>query len=195
MNSRDVKENGLLFIDIGWIPILLNGKVPFRPGWQRTTRESAEKTFEKVKGSHNIGIVTGESSGIIVIDVEKDDLKDWDDLVSLHGGLPKTLTVKTGGGGIHVYFKYSPELSTIRNGVKIKLPLGDEKKASVDIRTTGGQVVAIGSIHPDTGEKYTPIEGWGEMGEDISIDIADMPGWLADLIRSEQSKIGRGRRS
>jgi predicted P-loop ATPase len=75
----------------------------------------------------NIGIAVGKISGIVVVDVDV-----------YKGGsvdpFPKTYTVKTGSGGIQLYYKY---LSGVRNSVN-KYP----QYPNVDIRGEGGYVVA-----------------------------------------------------
>ena len=74
-----------------------------------------------------IGIVTGKISDLTVVDVEFDgDLNLIKD---------PTYTINTGGGGKHFYFKFEKEF---QNAVRI-FP-------SVDIRGTGGYVVACGSV-------------------------------------------------
>ncbi len=86
----------------------------------------------------NIGIVTGKISGVAVVDIEKGGSTD---------GLPITITVKTGGGGFHLYYKY-PKCG-IGNATRIK--------ELTDIRGDGGYVVAPPSMHK-SGEEYTSIE-------------------------------------
>jgi len=70
-----------------------------------------------------LGIVTGKISNLIVVDVDdpKMDLS-W---------LPETVVVKTGSGGFHFYYQYSPGVSN-KAGIREK----------VDIRGDGGYVVA-----------------------------------------------------
>lgn len=64
---------------------------------------------------------------------------------------PKTLTIKTGGGGLHLGFKKRPgEHVPSRNGV-----LG--KGSGVDIKADGGYVVGAGSVHA-SGNSYEVIE-------------------------------------
>jgi hypothetical protein len=84
----------------------------------------------------NIGIPTGERSGLLVLDVDADD-HGFTGLIALqeeHGQLPETLTVRTGGGGKHIYLKY-PAGCEIRNSVG-RLGLG------LDVRGEGGYIVA-----------------------------------------------------
>jgi hypothetical protein len=100
----------------------------------RKSTDEEIKAWWKKWPNANIGIVTGKISNLIVVDVEKGGSIDE---------YPKTLMVKTGGGGYHFYYRYK---EGILNKVRIK-PL-------TDIRTEGGYIVAPPSIHY-TGNKYT----------------------------------------
>jgi hypothetical protein len=197
MQSSKVKETGRIALELGFVPILvrIDAKIPLMKGWLGTTKESAEGTFQRSKSPHNVGIITGEKSGVIVIDVEREDLDEWDQLLKEQHAKLDTLTISSGNGGVHVYFKYKPSLSDIRNGVKIKLPLKNGEFSHVDIRTNGAQAMFINSIHPKSHKKYVPIGGWHEHPEEDAIDvnIEDMPDWLVEDIRSAQSKIGKRR--
>ncbi len=82
----------------------------------------------------NIGIPTGERSGLLVLDIDDHGFTSLDALEEEHGPLPETLTVRTGGGGMHLYLKYPPG-SGIRNSAG-KVGLG------LDVRGEGGYVVA-----------------------------------------------------
>lgn len=194
MENSLVKESAGIAFELNFIPLLLRGKIPLFKKWTDITMEQAKETFRKSRSAHNVGILTGAPSGVIVIDIEKEYLKDWKNLLKEHGGLKDTLTIGTGDSGIHVYFNYYPELADIRNGAKIKIPYDEGKIAYIDIRTTGGNAVWLYSIHPETGKEYLPIAGWHEHDDQIDIDTIDMPQWLIDAIREAQSKIGRGRK-
>jgi len=195
------KKYANIALNLGFVPILIlpNSKRPMFAGWPNITSSEAEKTFNKIRSFHNIGIITGKASGIVVLDIEKADLDDWYELLEQHPKLKETLTVRTGGGGLHIYFDYDSRTEKIRNGVKIKLPITENKFAKVDVRTTGGQVLWIGDVHPETGKTYKVISGveqfenqeTGEL-EDEYI-ISPMPKWLANAIIEAQSKIGRRR--
>ena len=84
----------------------------------------------------NIGLITGKISNLIVIDVE-----EGGDITRF----PETDTVRTGGGGWHLYYAYEP----FENKTRI-FPL-------TDIRGDGGYVVAPPSIHA-SGNKYEIIK-------------------------------------
>ena len=88
-------------------------------------------------------IVTGEASGIMVIDIdnknEENGIETFKNLLSTLGKeaqktIRDTLTVKTPNDGLHLYFKYKEGLRTVA-GV---LP-------GIDIRSTGGIIIAPGS--------------------------------------------------
>jgi hypothetical protein len=84
----------------------------------------------------NIGIPTGERSGLLVLDedVKNNGFISLNALEEKRGRLPKTLTVRTGGGGRHLYLIY-PAGCEIRNSVG-RLGLG------LDVRGEGGYIVA-----------------------------------------------------
>lgn len=94
--------------------------------------QSRRATLEEITSwwtenpNYEIGIVTGAISNLTVIDIESDGDLDF--------VKESTYTVKTGGGGLHKYFRYEPEF---KNAVRI-FP-------SVDVRSEGGYVVAGGS--------------------------------------------------
>lgn len=95
------------------------------------TKEEVENWYTKWPDA-NVGIVTGKISNLSIVDVEKGgDISPF----------PKTLTIKTGGGGWHLYYHYFP----ISNKARI-FPL-------TDIRSDGGYVVAPTSTHA-SGKKY-----------------------------------------
>jgi hypothetical protein len=117
----------------------------------------------------SLGILTGQESGLLVLDVDGEDGKTA--LLALtaeHGGLPKTLCAKTGRTdgngqrkGCHYYFR-APAGVAIRNSAGI---LGK----GLDIRADGGYVVAPPSLHPSglLYEWLTPEQ-----------PLADVPPWM-----------------
>jgi hypothetical protein len=147
--------------------IPLNGKRPFEKNWQQWCEEKRQFKPCDFDG-HNAGICCGPASGLIVADVD-----DPQAFTSLNLSLPETFTVKT-AKGFHYYFRF-PENGNY--GCKaFKHPV--YKKHSVfDIRGNGGQVVAPGSIHPDTNEIY-------EIETDTSIALP--PPWLIDFLNGGQ---------
>jgi len=122
----------------------------------------------------NIGVVTGEVSGITVIDIDigpgKFGAESWADAIKDHGE-PDTLMAQTGSGGMHVMFAYNSVLKTASN------VLGK----GVDCRNDGGYIVAAPSLHRSGG-----IYSWLNWGT----KLATLP---AHLSRRKETR-GRKKR-
>ena len=121
----------------------------------------------------NVGIRTGEQSGLVVVDVDPahGGAESLDRLVSAHGRFfDDTRTVRTGGGGWHFYFKHPGGL--VRNDTGRRLGLG------IDVRGDGGYVLAPPSLH-SSGKRY-------ELGEPRR-EVAALPEWLVDRLTREPS--------
>jgi hypothetical protein len=86
----------------------------------------------------NIGIPTGERSGILVVDHDtyKEGTASLEEVEAILGPVSKGVTIATGSGGRQYLFRY-PEGSNIRNATGV-LP-------GVDIRGEGGYILAPGS--------------------------------------------------
>lgn len=130
------------------------GKHPMTPqGFKDATRDEKQITsWWSAVPAANIGIPTGSTNGIVVIDVDRKN-GGYDSLVSAvekHGSLPQTVTAKTGGGGMHYYYKY-PIGRKISSKVGCPLP-------GMDVRAEGGFVVAAPSSHA-SGNPYAWAEG------------------------------------
>ena len=120
---------------LGWKLIPLKEKIPFLKDWQNRVWDTP------ITYNGNIGIQTGEVSGIIVVDV---DHEIFDDSVVEKTIFESITPFTRTGKGWHYYFKY---LEGVRNSVA-KLGPG------IDIRSNNGYVVAPPSIHPDTHKPY-----------------------------------------
>ena len=134
--------------------------------WKQYQNEQVSKTvlltqwkqFFPPANGKGVAIITGPVSDLTVVDI--DDSKAADIVKTYLPKNFKTVTVRTGSGGWHLYFKYRPGLITTAG-------LGD---SGLDIRTNGGYVAAPPSRFPD-GREYTFAKGRG-LDE---IDIAVMP--------------------
>ena len=113
----------------------------------------------------NWGIVTGQRSGIWVLDCDGQDGLESFWLKCKEHGVIDTLAVRTSNEGTHLYFRW-PTNGAVRTAAKV-LP-------GVDVRGEGGYVISPGSIHPD-GVQYE----W--LGDRESQPIADAPDWLLGL--------------
>jgi hypothetical protein len=88
-----------------------------------------------------IAIITGRVSGIVVIDFDIKRGADPDELLEEY---PTQLLVRTGGGGLHAYYRY-PE-----GDVEVGNSVGED---GIDVRADGGLVVAPPSVH-ESGSIY-----------------------------------------
>ena len=121
--------------------------------------------------SANAGLVTGEASGFVVLDVDGEEgMASLEALLNENGHLPQTPEAVTGGGGRHVLFRYP--FGGVRNSAG---KVGE----NLDVRGDGGYVVAAPSLHA-SGNRYEWLDGcWPE-----DTALSEVPGWLLGLMRS-----------
>lgn len=118
-------------------PCVPGGKNPLTNNgfYDATTNEAQIREWWNRWPDANIGIPTGQASGILALDVDTGSgPSSLENLTREHGELPETARVKTGRGGVHYLFRY-PVGQEIRNSAG-KLGLG------LDVRATGGYIVA-----------------------------------------------------
>lgn len=123
----------------------------------------------------NIGVRTGNGLLILDVDPRNGGLESLAFLRNEHGAIPHTVTVRTGGGGLHYYFAAAAGVRA-RNGA---LP-------GIDLKSDGGFVVAPLSMHM-SGKAY----GWAPGRAPSDVKIADAPPWLLKLAAGKTPK-GRG---
>lgn len=111
----------------------------------------------------NVAVATGEASGFDVLDVDGDEGKaTLADLERAHQPLPTTPEALTGSGGVHELFAHRAGL---RNAVKFA--------PGLDVRTTGGYIVAAPSLHV-SGRRYA----WEVEHDPFETPLAPWPDWL-----------------
>ena len=164
----------------------LKGKIP--PGGQgfkdaTTDPAKLEQLTNRFPQASNLGLQPGRS-GLVVVDLDEHKTADavpavvrLHQLAKQHGGLPDTLTVRTGSGGRHLYFRADP-LQPLgqRNGVYNPETRTTDK--GVDVRGDKGYVVLPPSIHPDTGKPYEWV-GCDAFDWDR---VLPMPPWLIEFL-------------
>jgi hypothetical protein len=118
----------------------------------------------------NIGVRTGATSGIFVLDVDVCHRGDdsLDRLTMKHGRLPCTLTARTPSGGWHFYLAWP--------GVELRNSAG-ALDDGLDIRAEGGYVAAPPSVIPRVGT-YEWQQGQSH--------VAAAPAWLLRLLRKPE---------
>ena len=170
----------------GWRLLPLKGKKPAIKDWPTlatTDEETIRKWFQQ-SPHPNFGLATGTASNVLVLDV---DPRHGGDvtlrvLEAEFGKLPKTVKVRTGGGGVHFYFQY-PGVAIGNSTSKLG--------AGLDIRSDGGQVVIPPSIHPETGRAYE----WEPGHHPDKVLLAPVPAWIVDKLThaSTDTSAKRGR--
>ncbi|MEA5089268.1 bifunctional DNA primase/polymerase [Solidesulfovibrio sp.] len=150
------------------IPLKPGQKRPEESGWQKWC--STKRTFRRADfQGRNAGVACGPASGVLVLDV--DDVDAFTILAEVHRlEIPDTFIVRTGKGRPHFYYKY-PDDGRDYGNLSMKHPMRP-KSTVFDMRGLGGQVVAAGSIHPDTGKPYV-IER--------HMAVAPVPAWILKL--------------
>lgn len=94
-------------------------------------------------------------------------------LLAENGELPKTPMARSGGRGLHLYFKEPKEGARCSVG---KIGPG------LDVRAQGGYIIAPPSNHR-SGGTYTWLDDLDK------VDPAEPPAWLVDLARRPEAKI------
>ena len=157
-------------------PLQPCGKTPACSGGLHAATTDAERIdrWWRAVPDCNIGIATGAISGVFVLDVDGVDGESaLHQLENKHHALPPTIEAITGKGR-HCYFRL--------NGREIHNSAG-QIGAGLDVRGTGGYVVAPPSIHP-SGRVYA----WSVDGAN---EFAGAPDWLHTLIDSKAGAGGR----
>lgn len=116
----------------------------------------------------NIGMPTGEPSGVVVLDVDArhDGFATLAKLIGAGSGLA-TLEVQTGGGGVHLWFRL-PVGARVTNSAK---GLAEQFGPGVDVRGTGGYVLIPPSLHI-SGNRYRYATG----------SLQPLPAWLVEAL-------------
>ena len=119
-----LRKQGISVIPVG------KDKKPLFPWKEFSERIATAKEIKKWWTKYpdaNLAIVTGKISDLTVVDIEEGGITNY---------LPETLTVKTGGGGYHFYYRYTDKF---KNAVRIK--------ELTDIRNDSGYCIAPPSLH------------------------------------------------
>lgn len=152
--------------------IPLDGKKPAGIGWRRAAPLSPAKAKAHFESGRNIGVRLRDTD--LVIDVDPRHFEAGDDpfaRLTKEFGLSDAPFVRTGGGGFHYYFKKPAGIAVV-NGL--------DRFKGIEFKSNGRQVVAAGSVHPDTGSLY------GLDGDALALSLseaAEAPEALLNAIR------------
>lgn len=182
MRPQTLQHAAIEYVRRGWsvIPVRARAKVPL-VRWEayqsrRASEVEIEAWFQQWPDA-NVGVVTGEVSNLVVLDVDPQHggSESLRELEQTHGTLPPTIEAVTGGGGRHLYYAFP--LHPLRNRAGLA--------PGIDLRAEGGMVVVPPSMHP-SGRAYQWVADHGP-GERAP---ASMPPWLLRLAAGPAS--GRG---
>lgn len=171
-----VHEQALLYAALGWsvVPIRPGTKVPPMKGWQNAATSDPAKIAKWWGGVYlncGLGIGTGQTSGVWVLDIDADHggVEALQALVAQFGPLPKGPRVNTPSGGFHLYFlnPQGTHVATTKN-------IGGQ---GIDVRGDGGQVLAPPTIHPN-GLPYV----WADSRSPWDVQLVAAPDWLLDIV-------------
>lgn len=175
--TNEMREAAHKYCDSGFSIFPIGGNKKPLMSWKkyqsvRATHEEIDTWFTQYPDM-SIGIATGAISGFVAIDVEKKGD------MSLY---PTTVTVETGSGGYHLYYKCPGE--DVRNSTKFTF--------ETDIRGDGGYVVAPPSFmdgfvdHPDADKRHFQPYKWVKSPWDT--EMAEYPADLIESLRAQKKQ-------
>ena len=142
------------------------GNHPRFKGW----KDEATTDASKINGlltrfpDSNIAVLTGARAGIVVLDFDGEEGK-WtkQQLELMYGPLPRTPTVESGGGGLHMWFRHP--------GGEYKIPSGDGMLGpKFDLKADNAHVTVPPSRHR-SGREYSWLVG-------LDVELAPLPEWV-----------------
>lgn len=158
MDNRFMKDAALWYGNLGFkvVPLWPLGKTPFLGFSKQEPSCDLEiiKRWWTISPNSNIGLPTGKDfNNLIVLDLDiangingYECLKEICEAHSIQ--LPETSVVKSGSGGMHMYF---------RNTIGI-VHGGKNLKPCIDVRAEGAHIVAPPSLHKN-GTRYEWYHG------------------------------------
>jgi len=171
--KQNMLEAVLKYAEQRWPVLPLSGKEPLtKHGYKDGTCDEGQIRKWWSKDAHaNVGIVTGDRSGLIVLDIDmkkgKDGVKSLQELEQQYGTLPKTLKAQTASGAWHYVFRLPVKGVKSIKGVR----------EGIDLLANGSYFVAFPSKIEDN--RYQ----WVEDG-----DIAVCPDWVLTLTKPKKAK-------
>lgn len=148
VTALSLADAAIAYAEAGWavFPCRPRGKTPLTEHGVKdaTTNLAVVKQWWADTPDANIGVATGQPSGIWVLDIDGDPgLQSLRALADTGHTVPLTLSSGT-GHGTHLFYLAPPGL-TIRNRAGVR--------PGIDVRGDGGYVIVPPSVHP-TGRRY-----------------------------------------
>jgi len=165
------------------LPLIPEGKIPKTEHGIKdaTNAQQGVREYWPNGSRNNIGILC---DGLLVCDFDRGDegLKSLARIEAKYGKLPRTWTVRTGGGtkaepherGLQYIYRVDKALN-IRPGAGI-YSLDGERLEKFDIRANASYIVAVPSV---TNEAYETID---------EVPVADAPQWLIEIAQKPKKQ-------
>jgi hypothetical protein len=178
-HASSLHEAAARYLSRGWPVVPLAGKVPMIPWKEFQSRLPCRGDIDgwflpRESSPTGLGIVTGNVSGLVVVDCDsRDDATHW---TAEHGSSP--LEVQTGGGGVHLYY-------AMPDGIEVRNRQGLFQR-KIDLRGEGGYAVAPPSLH-SSGKFYE----WLSFAERVTLPVFDAA-WLSEAHQERRLPLVEG---
>lgn len=145
------------------------GKAPLNRGWRSESPLLRGEIQQHISAGRNIGVRLRAED--LVIDADPRNYAEGDNALERlikDFDLPFCPTVQTGGGGFHFYMRKPKHIDVVGTLTEYQ---------GVEFKTLGRQVVAAGSVHPESKQHYV----WDPLSDDPS-DAPKAPQTFLDAI-------------
>lgn len=176
------------YIAQGWhiIPLRPGKKTPYiaEVAPYRSRFPSADELKQWfVVGDCNIGILTGQASNLLVVDIDPIDERYEQRVAEWVKRFPSETIASTPRGGVHFYYAY--------NGNDITISAGKLDKG-IDVRGEGGYIVAAPSVFVFDDDKYRDTPYYGQRKGYTwkkSSQLTPLPTELALKLKQQQTNV------
>jgi hypothetical protein len=141
--SPPVLDEAIKYCSLGWRVLPVKGKQPQIKNWPSAASNNPFDARRWFRRECNIGVATGQQSGIVVLDIDPRNGGDstLQQLERELGSLPPTVKALSGGGGVHLFFQWFDAAKST-------------SIAGIDFQADGKMIVVAPSMHPITGALY-----------------------------------------
>ena len=150
--------------------------IPSQGVKQATKEPTRIKSWYAEHPEANVAMATGAISGVICIDVDTGGDKEGDVSITVacagHGGVPRTLTARSGSGGRHYFYKFRTNPFTRKIGFL----------KHVDYLGDSGYVI----VAPSRNLKGAYAWDAGTDIADLRAQMAELPEWFDKLVGTDK---------
>lgn len=174
----DVRTAAFWYRDLGWNPlpssrIRRHPIMSFAELWD-TPVESTVLENWPIDRAANVQLMCGRPWNLVVVDLDGSAAPEAWRAMTRFRDVPRTWIVRTGSGGIHLYFEIPDGVGLLP---RVRLWTGVGRHEAIEVLADRCLVVAPPSRHHCTGEPYEFVVG-------PSLDLprpASLPAWLTSL--------------